>query len=229
MSRSRSPPKSKPLPGEDSITLDDSELSEGDCFDRTLVGKIWTESPFNIRAFKQTMVQAWRLKHPVDIQDLNKNLFLFRFTTKREVESVLNASPWSFDRNLVILSRVSGVEQPSEMEISRVSFWTRVYDLPLKLRTEAVARKIGKLMGGFEELDLTAAHLNGRFLRLKASIDLNAPLKRGTKLVFRTEIFGSISSTKDFLISVSYVEKLGTKSKIARKKKLMLMRTMSWK
>lgn len=87
------------------------------------------------------MVQAWRLKNTVDIQDLNKGIFLFHFNSKKDVDSVLNAGPWSFDINLVILSRVSGVEQPSDLELFRVSFWIRVYDLPLKLISEVVAPK----------------------------------------------------------------------------------------
>lgn len=38
---------------------------------------------------------------------------------------------------------------------------------------------------GFEELDQIDAHRSGRFLRLKASLDLKKPLKRGTKLNFQ--------------------------------------------
>lgn len=61
MSRNRSPLISKNLP-EDIITVDDDELCEDDGFDQTLVGKLWTDNQYNIRVFKQTMAQAWRVE-----------------------------------------------------------------------------------------------------------------------------------------------------------------------
>jgi len=128
--------KSKqPIDEEDeTITVEVEEICNDDeSFSRTLVRKLWTEGPFNIRAFKQTMIQAWRIRNPIEIQDLNKNLFLFKFTSKREAEQVWKNGPWSFERNLLILNQISGNEQPSELAMDKASFWVRVYDLPLKL------------------------------------------------------------------------------------------------
>lgn len=135
------------------ISADEGDVCEGEIFNRTLVGKIWTENPFNIRAFKSTMVLAWCVKNQVEAQELNKNLFLFKFASKREADPVLNNGPWSFDRNLVIFERISGDEQPSDLEMNKVSFWDRVYDLPLKLRSETMARKLGNFIGVFEDWD----------------------------------------------------------------------------
>lgn len=180
--------KSKqPIDEEDeTITVEADEMCNDDeSFSRTLVGKLWTEGPFNIRAFKQTMIQAWRVRNPIEIQDLNKNLFLFKFTSKREAEQVWKSGPWSFDRNLLILNRISGNEQPSELAMDRASFWVRVYDLPLKLRSEGIAKKLGNSMGMFEEMDLKEINRMGKFLRLRASINLTKPLKRGSKLHFQ--------------------------------------------
>jgi hypothetical protein len=165
---------------EEGITAEEDVVCADEIFRRTLVGKLWTESSYNVRAFKQTMTQAWRLKHPVDIQDLNKNLFLFCFSSKRDAETVMRNGPWSFDRNLLILDFVSGDEQPAELELNRVSFWFRIYELPLKMRTDAMAKKIGDLVGTFEDVDQRDGCRYGKFLRVKSSIDLRKPLKRGT-------------------------------------------------
>lgn len=169
---------------EEGITAEEDVISGDETFKRTLVGKLWTENPYNIRAFKQTMTQAWRLKNPVDVQDLNKNLFLFRFASIRDTDCVLKNGPWSFDRNLLILERVSGEEQPAELELNHVSFWVRIYELPLKLRTDAMAKKVGDLIGAFEEVDQRDGCRLGKFLRVKTSIDLRKPLKRGTVVRF---------------------------------------------
>ncbi|CAJ2652060.1 unnamed protein product [Trifolium pratense] len=177
----------RPLDDEDvAITVEDEEVCNDDeSFSRTLVGKIWTESPYNIRAFKQTMTQAWRSRNPIEIQDLNKNLYLFKFATKKEAELVYRNGPWSFDRNLLILNKISGNEQPSELAMDHVSFWVRVYDLPLKLRSEGIAKKLGNTVGTFEEMDFKDINRMGKFLRMRVSVDLKKPLKRGTKLNFQ--------------------------------------------
>lgn len=163
----------------------DEMCNDDESFSRTLVGKLWTENPYNTRAFKQTMLQAWRSRNPVEIQDLNKNLFLFKFSSKKEADLVCKNGPWSFDRNLLILNRISGNEQPSELAMNRASLWVRVYDLPLKLRSEAMAKKLGNILGMFEEMDMKEVNRMGKFLRIRTSLDLTKPLKRGSKLHFQ--------------------------------------------
>lgn len=170
---------------EEGFALEETEVSADEVFKNSLVGKLWTTNSFNVRVFKQVIVQAWRLKNPVEVQDLNKNLFLFRFSSKRDVENVVKNGPWSFDRNLLVLKRTSGEEQPSEMAMNTAEFWTRVYDLPLKLRTDATAKKLGDTIGKFVEVDTKDGNRMGKFLRVKAEIDLMKPLKRGTVIKFQ--------------------------------------------
>lgn len=63
------------------------------------------------------MIGAWKLKNPVEIQELSKNLFLFRFATKRDLKNVMLNKPWSFDRNLLVLAHVSWEEQSSTLNM----------------------------------------------------------------------------------------------------------------
>jgi hypothetical protein len=162
------------------VEAEEEEICGEEIFAKSLVGKLWTDNPFNARIFKQVVTQAWRLKNTVEVQDLSKNLFLFRFATKRDVDSVLRNGPWSFDRNTVVLKRLSGDEQPSDMEMHTGEFWARIYDLPLKLRSESMARKLGDVLGSFLEMDSKEGNRMGKFLRVKVNVDLRKPLKRGT-------------------------------------------------
>jgi hypothetical protein len=170
---------------EGGVVWEEEDSYGEDVFCRTLAAKLWTDLPFNIRAFKQTMIQAWRLKNQVEVEDLKKNLFLFRFASKKDADKVLNTGPWSFDRNLLILNRVSGEEQPADLEMNKVSFWVRVYKLPLKIRSDSMAKKLGNIIGQYEETDSNERNRTGRFLRLKVSIDLRKPLKRGTVIRYQ--------------------------------------------
>ncbi|CAK8560513.1 unnamed protein product [Lathyrus sativus] len=120
---------------EEGITTKIEEVCKVEVFQRTFAGKLWTNDNFNSRAFTNTMIGAWRSKNPIEVQEVSKNLFLFRFATKRNLEGVLNNGPWSFDRNLIVISRVSGEEQPFELKMHFGTFWVRVYELPLMLRS----------------------------------------------------------------------------------------------
>lgn len=48
-----------------------------------------------------------------------------------------------------------------------------------------MARKIGNIIGSFEEMDNKEACRTGRFLRIKVTIDQKKPLKRGTVVKFK--------------------------------------------
>lgn len=163
------------------LVVEDGEADSDESCQRSLAGKLWTESPFNTRAFKSTIVDAWRLKRPVEVQELGKNLFLFTFTTKRDMENVFSAGPWNFDRNVVVLKKISR----SEMSLDSTSLWAKIYDLPLRLRTHNMAVRLGNMMGLLEEADTRYSNRLGKFLRVKVSIDLKKPVKRGTVIRFQ--------------------------------------------
>ncbi|PNX56720.1 hypothetical protein L195_g058346 [Trifolium pratense] len=48
-----------------------------------------------------------------------------------------------------------------------------------------MAKKLGNIIGQFEETDPVERNRTGRFLRLKVSIDLTKPLKRGTVIKYQ--------------------------------------------
>lgn len=48
-----------------------------------------------------------------------------------------------------------------------------------------MAMKLGSILGVFEEVDQREAQRNGRFLRIKMTLDLKKPLKRGTMVQFK--------------------------------------------
>lgn len=157
---------------DEGVTTTVDEIIGDEVFQRTLAGKLWTDNSFNTRVFTNTIVGAWKLKNLIETQELSKDLFLFRFSTNRDLESVLQNGSWSFDRNLLVLDWVLGEEQPSDLDMHYGVFWVRTYELSFMLRSETMARKIGGIFEIFEEMDQKEAHRNGRFLCIKVIIDL---------------------------------------------------------
>lgn len=98
---------------------------------------------------------------------------------------MLQNGPWSFDRNMLILTHISGEEQPSALNMHYGVLWIRIYELPLMLKTEVMARKLGGILGTLEEVDQKDAHRKESFLRIKVTLDLKQPLKRGMLVHFK--------------------------------------------
>jgi hypothetical protein len=167
------------------LIVDEVEAYKDGLLCRTLAVKLWTNTTYNAKAFKQTTIQSWKLKNPVEVQDLNKNLYLFRFSTKKDAENVLKNGPWSFDKNLIVLQKITGEEQPAEFDMHKVSFWVRIYDLPLQLRSDSIAKKIGDFIGVHEETDQREIYRMESFLRIRVLMDLKKPLMRGTVVCYQ--------------------------------------------
>lgn len=128
---------------------------------------------------------TWKLKNPVEIQEPSINIFLFKFSSKRDVEYVMRNGPWSFDRASLVLTRISGEEQPSYLNMHYGIFWVKVYDFPLVLRFESMARKLGNIMGEYVDMDMKEGYMNVRFLRIKVIADWRKALKIGTLVKFK--------------------------------------------
>lgn len=54
-----------------------------------LVGRLVTDRPFNLDAFKRTMTMAWAVSKKVVIQSVAANLFVFQFFHWRDKEKVM--------------------------------------------------------------------------------------------------------------------------------------------
>lgn len=71
----------------------------------SLIGRFLTCKPFNKRAAKNTLKKAWGLENEVQIVEVGANLFQFKFNTEFDLERILNGGPWSFDNQLLMLTK----------------------------------------------------------------------------------------------------------------------------
>lgn len=151
-----------------------------DRFKLCLAGKLWGDRPFNTQAFQSTLKQIWRVKHGVDIRILGKNIFTFQFYLWKDMDRVLAGEHWWFDKRVLVLQRMEGVEQPSDLTPTHTPFWVRAYDVPFNLRHHDTIQILGDRIGSFLYWDNDEDHLWGKFVRFRVLVDLKKPLKRGT-------------------------------------------------
>ncbi|KAJ4842860.1 hypothetical protein Tsubulata_040286 [Turnera subulata] len=140
------------------------------------VCRIWTERGFNGKALMQTMSLLWAVKRGLQVSELEKNLFMFRFGDARDKTKVLMGEPWHFDRNVLILQSIEGNEQPFTIDLFRTPFWVHVYDLPFNYRDPEVARMIGKKLGFLMDVYEEDEWEMLSFLRVRVMLNLRVPL-----------------------------------------------------
>jgi len=145
-----------------------------------LVGRLHTRNPVNMRVFKSTITQIWKVKHVFKVYDLDQNLFTFHFFQRKDHDLVLRESPWNFDRNLIVLDELLLDTNPRDVILSHARFWVRMHELHLNMRNEGVAKSITGELGAYIECDARDEYRLGKFIRIRVRMDVTKPLKRGT-------------------------------------------------
>lgn len=70
--------------------------------------QILTQRSINNEALKKTIRMVWKPNKGVLISDIEEDLFLIEFRYKRDKQKVLDMSPWSYKKNLVLLQDFDG-------------------------------------------------------------------------------------------------------------------------
>ncbi|KAL2893311.1 hypothetical protein RDABS01_009220 [Bienertia sinuspersici] len=142
-----------------------------------LVGRLLTNRPYNVEAFKRTMMKVWAIKNGLVIKRLSTNTFAFQFFHWRDKEKILKDRPWCWENNLLLLTEITGDEQPDQVRIHHSPFWVRIYNLPFNSRSEKVVTALLTGVGEILEIDEDVLGLE-RYRRVRVSIDVEKPLRR---------------------------------------------------
>ncbi|XP_021733146.1 uncharacterized protein LOC110699962 [Chenopodium quinoa] len=137
-----------------------------DKFHLMLIGRLVTDRPYNLEAFKNTMIRDWTLTDKVVIRVLAPNLYAFQFFHWRDKEKVLKGRPWCFDNMLLILKEVEGDEQPEQVALYHSPFWVRVKHLPFNCRSDEDVKELVANWGEVLEIEEDLLGLD-RFRRVR--------------------------------------------------------------
>lgn len=107
----------------------------------------------NVEAFERTLLNAWNLTRGAKFHRVGKDRFLIQFGHEVEKKRIYWRSPWSFDKNLVILRKIPPGTEPSEVNLDKCDFHVQITGLPNSLRNHKVAEFIGNAIGDYVEYD----------------------------------------------------------------------------
>lgn len=109
---------------DDVVDLREIESNEtNDNLSLLLIGKLISDRPFNVEAFKWTMMGVWAPDNGMVIKVLGPNLFVFQFFHWKDKEKVYNGRPWCWENKLIVLKEVDEHEQPDQVILTSSPFW----------------------------------------------------------------------------------------------------------
>ncbi|KAL0337596.1 UNVERIFIED_CONTAM: hypothetical protein Scaly_2034700 [Sesamum calycinum] len=117
--------------------------SDSDMFGLYLVGRLLTPRPFHADALKSTLMLAFNPVRGMDLKPLEGNRFLLKFNHMVDRNRVVDGCPWSFEKNLLVLSPIAANENPQEVNLDWAEFHTHVHGLPLSKMSKEMAVFIG--------------------------------------------------------------------------------------
>ncbi|KAM7461472.1 hypothetical protein LguiA_029593 [Lonicera macranthoides] len=100
------------------------------------------------------MASMWSRVMKIQMKELKSNIFLVQFSDEEDLKQVINDGPWTFDYHLFVFKRLEVDMIMDATELTQVDFWIHVYDLPVGLMSERVARDVGNFIGHFVKSDL---------------------------------------------------------------------------
>ena len=146
----------------------------------SILFKLQTNKAFNKEAFKATCGDLWHFNQSVTIREVGQNLFIAVFGSEDQSMTVLDKSPWSFDKKLILMKRFLDDSSPAIVTFSHSPSWIHIFNIPIKSMNNAVGTRIGNEMGELIMVDAPKSGLAwGFFLRVRVNIDITKPLIRG--------------------------------------------------
>ena len=161
-----------------------------------LAAKFLTKRALNIDALAKTFTPLWKSVNGFKIKKEGDHVVLFTFDKKEEMEKVMAAEPWSFDKHLVVLQHYDRDTDVKDMEFNRTSFWVQVHDLPVRFRRRKVAEQICEAAGRIDASTNDSESEGDNFMRVRVSVHITQPLCRGRVI--------SLDNGKELWVSFKY-------------------------
>lgn len=148
-----------------------------------LVGRFINEGVVDFTAMKHTLASIWKPGKGVSVKEIDVNLYIFQFYHELDIKRVIQGSPWTFNRKVLIIARMKEGDVPRGVSLNNLDLWVQIYDMQTGLMTERVLKEVGNYVG--EYVESYSRNFTGvwrEYMRIRVTIDITKPLKRRMKI-----------------------------------------------
>lgn len=120
--------------------------------------------------------------------------FSFSFYHEIVIKRVIEGSPWTFNRKVLIISPMQEGVNPRCVSLNSIDLWVQIHDLQPSFMSEKIITEVGNQLGKF--VSSCPSNFKGvwrGYLRIRVSMDLSKPLKRKMKIRKFGNEWGSIT------------------------------------
>ena len=122
-------------------------------------------------------LSMWIPQCRVDCLDLGKDIFLYKFEAKEDMENVLEGGLWFFGGSYVAVRLWEPNFKASTTKLSTIAIWVRLNKLPVEYYEAHVLQEIGNAIGPVLKVDVNmATEVRGRYAHICVQIDVSKPL-----------------------------------------------------
>ena len=86
--------------------------------------------------------------------EIDDKLYLVEFGDGRDKKKIMDMSPQSYEKQLVLLKDFEGEKVPKDISIKQSSFWVQIHNLPLMSRTCETSWALGSTLGEVMSVDV---------------------------------------------------------------------------
>nr|POE88708.1 hypothetical protein CFP56_55440 [Quercus suber] len=126
-----------------------------------IVMKVLSHRCMNIEALRKNLRMLWKPNKGVQINEIGEELFLVEFGDGRDKKRVMDMSPWTYEKQLILLKEFVGEQVPKEISLWQSPFWVQIHNLPLNSRTREMGWAIGSKLGEIMDVDVADSGSNG--------------------------------------------------------------------
>ena len=95
---------------------------EQDSSELAIAIRFLTKRPLNINAIANTFTPLWRAKSGFKVKHIEDHVILFSFDNKADVDRIIAAEPWSFDKSLIVLNRYDRESAVHASDLTKIAF-----------------------------------------------------------------------------------------------------------
>lgn len=109
--------------------------------------------------------------------------FQLKFQTEFEMDRMLKGGPWSFDNQVLLLTRWKAGMTADNVRFDSVALWVQIWGTPFDLVSPKIAETVGSRLGSVVEVEKKQKfERQSYFMRAKVTIPIVKPIRRGAFL-----------------------------------------------